>query len=303
VGRTLTDEMWEMQKSAFRSGGFEGIQEMRKTDKHIEAKKKHKEAAEKQLDAMTREEEERNAAKSVYQRECHRLIRATMPEDAKEIRAEFVYSRHGAITYGDAVEEMLNSKKLPGGKEWGRFSRRTKAALKNGLEFVREVIGSQKDFGVGFWYSSSAGFRASASKELGSVSLSVDDSAETVVHEIGHHFEYRVQDAPHACFSFLRYRFEKHNSQFRPMKAYAESYNDDEVGNEDGFSALWEKASSAAYNGKIYFDKEPIVGNPAPQATEVLSMGLQKMYSDPAGFASADYEYFAFTLATCRGEI
>jgi hypothetical protein len=38
----------------------------------------------------------------------------------------------------------------------------------------------------------------------------------------------------------------------------------------------------------------------AAQATEVLTMGIERLYQDPAGFARQDPTYFKFILSTLR---
>jgi hypothetical protein len=48
------------------------------------------------------------------------------------------------------------------------------------------------------------------------------------------------------------------------------------------------------YCGKVYADEAQT------HATEVLTMGVQRMVEDPHGFAKEDPGYFKFTLAQLR---
>ena len=49
------------------------------------------------------------------------------------------------------------------------------------------------------------------------------------------------------------------------------------------------------YSGRVYADSLD-----EAHATEVLTMGLQRLYEDPVGFAKKDPDYFKFILSVLR---
>jgi hypothetical protein len=117
-------------------------------------------------------------------------------------------------------------------------------------------------------------------------------SAGVIAHEIGHGIEYKMPGAQAAAQEFVRYRL----GGEAPVKLKdvfpGGSYGDDETGARDDFGRVFD-GSGAYYVGKTYPDG----------GTEVVAMGVQALYEDPARFAAADPEYFAFTLGVLRGEL
>jgi hypothetical protein len=113
----------------------------------------------------------------------------------------------------------------------------------------------------------------------------------TYVHEYGHHLESTLEGAEELANEFRDYRIKKAGtSDVSLKKQFPKSkYGEDEFGNPDD----WEKAfgNSAYYIGKKY----------ANNATEVISMGIEKVYADPVGFARHDPEYFKFIIGVMRG--
>ena len=69
-------------------------------------------------------------------------------------------------------------------------------------------------------------------------------------------------------------------------------YKDDELGRKDKFDRAFTEAD-AWYVGKPYKHR----------ATEVLSMGMQKMYNDPVEFAKLDPEYCKWVLGILDGSL
>jgi hypothetical protein len=117
-------------------------------------------------------------------------------------------------------------------------------------------------------------------------------SAGVIVHEVGHGMEYKMPGAQAAALEFLRYRL-KGEAPVRLKDVFPGGiYRDNETGAKDDFGRYFE-GSGAYYVGKVYPDG----------GTEVVSMGVQALYEDPARFAAADPEYFAFTLGVLRGEL
>lgn len=113
----------------------------------------------------------------------------------------------------------------------------------------------------------------------------------TVIHEYGHHLEDEIPGVHQACVDFLKHRIGN-----EPVRRYKEimprsGYEDDEEGAQDQFADAF--GSSGWYVGKIYKGR----------ATEILSMGVQKLYEDPLRLATADPEYFKFVVGILDGSL
>lgn len=103
-----------------------------------------------------------------------------------------------------------------------------------------------------------------------------------VVHEIGHAVEYQYPDMHRQMRTFYEYRTQ--GEEEKKLK--------DVTGNPN--YADWEKTRpdkfKHVYMGKIYSDN-----------TELLSMGLEQLYSNPRKFAKDDPEMFEFVIDAIRG--
>lgn len=116
-------------------------------------------------------------------------------------------------------------------------------------------------------------------------------NVSTNVHEMGHGIEYRMPGAQTAAQRFLKHRVK--DEPLRKLKEVAGSgFGDWEEGRKDKFEEAF-GPHDAWYVGK----KE----NGA--ATEVVSMGIEKLYDDPAGFAKKDPEYCAFIVGILDGSL
>lgn len=107
--------------------------------------------------------------------------------------------------------------------------------------------------------------------------------AMTCVHELGHAVEKQKPGVQQATEAFLKYRVGD-----EPLTDLAEKfggYEPGEWGRKDNFDRVFGDNSVAYYVGKSY----GATGN-----TELVSMGLEKLYTDPVGFAQSDPEYFQF---------
>jgi hypothetical protein len=116
-------------------------------------------------------------------------------------------------------------------------------------------------------------------------------SVATNVHEMAHGIEDVLPGAKSAAQRFLRHRVK--DEPLRKLKEVLpdHGYGDWEYGREDDFAKAL-GAANAWYAGK----KELSNG-----CTEIVSMGVEQLYQDPAGFARADPEYCAFILGILDG--
>lgn len=113
----------------------------------------------------------------------------------------------------------------------------------------------------------------------------------TAVHEWGHQLEYRLPGVKQACADFLAYRAKGEKERSFSEVMPEGNYQPSERGVQDEFGRAF--GSRAWYVGKVYEDG----------ATEILSMGLEKLYTDPAMFAKADPEYCKFVLGILDGSL
>jgi hypothetical protein len=119
------------------------------------------------------------------------------------------------------------------------------------------------------------------------------ETAATVLHELGHELEGRLPGAIKASKAFLTLRTEGQRARKLADVFPNSQYAADEIARDDEFS----KAMGVHwgwYAGKDYGD--------APYS-EILPMGLQKLFLDPIGFAKNDPEYFRFVLGLVGGRI
>ena len=149
--------------------------------------------------------------------------------------------------------------------------------------------------------------RAFASPGENTITLKANEKHKTAVHEIGHIVEYRVQRHSQGTqknmgkiFRDMRIRDADTEEVYLSEQFPANGYGKMETGNEDHFGRYFGKGNTSAfYCGKSYDRGEDLEMQTQP--TEVISMGLEAMYHDPAGLAKADPEYFKFLVGFLRG--
>lgn len=130
--------------------------------------------------------------------------------------------------------------------------------------------------------------RAHADHEGKGVSLNNDSSTRTVIHEMAHMLELSTTDVPGGVFEradrFLQKRTKGEKAQKMKDLTGNSQYNDREVTKPDKFHD--------PYVGSIYRDRGKTY------ATEIMSMGIERMWKEPARFAKDDPEYFDFIYDT-----
>jgi hypothetical protein len=99
-----------------------------------------------------------------------------------------------------------------------------------------------------------------------------------LIHELGHAIDYSTNQ-----HRFTK-AFEAQAIQKQPTRWTGGGCKNDEVGSKNGFLDN--------YTGK-YYDR--------PRSSEVMAMGLQRLYHDPVTFASESPDHFNFTVANIRG--
>lgn len=134
--------------------------------------------------------------------------------------------------------------------------------------------------------------RAFYSKGKG-IKLNKESSSGTMIHEFCHFLEENNPKMLIKSKAFLEYRTKGEEAQTLNKLEGAVLYGNGEVAKKDKFFS--------SYCGKIYgADK---TGYYSADATELMSMGVQKLFEDPVSFAKEDREYFDFVIGNLRGEI
>jgi hypothetical protein len=115
--------------------------------------------------------------------------------------------------------------------------------------------------------------------------------SRTVVHEYAHHIEEVVPGVHVAALAFLQHRVgNEPTTKLKDLYPH-DGYKADETGRKDDFDKAFQE-KQAYYVGKDY----------GGRYTEIVSMGVEKMYTDPVKFAKQDPEYFNFVMGVLSGE-
>lgn len=118
--------------------------------------------------------------------------------------------------------------------------------------------------------------------------VSSKTSASVMAHEITHGTEIQNTEVLKKAVAFLK----KRSNGEKPKKLKdltGLNYDKDEITYED----LWHARGGSHYCGKDY--KET--------ATEVLTMGIERLHKNPASFAQEDQEYFDFVVETLQTKV
>jgi len=108
--------------------------------------------------------------------------------------------------------------------------------------------------------------------------------SSTVAHEITHITEMQNTSVLQASMDFLKKRAA--GEKPRSLKSLTgANYGRDEKAYKD----KWEELGGRVYTGKIY-----------PDATEILTMGIERLDRNPAEFYQSDPEFFEFVIKTLQ---
>lgn len=110
-------------------------------------------------------------------------------------------------------------------------------------------------------------------------------NAPDVAHELMHWLEKKNPKVLDNSLTFLEYRTQGEEAQQLKVLTGIKKYDTDEVAKPDNFFS--------PYCGKIYNH----------QATEIMSMGIERIFENPKEFAETDREYMSFVISNLRGEI
>lgn len=116
------------------------------------------------------------------------------------------------------------------------------------------------------------------------IRLGPDSPTSTLLHETGHNFEFTNPKIKKAMNDFLERRTAGETAESLKKLTGVKGYKPNEIAKKDKFID--------PYMGKIYSDK----------STEVLSMGIAYLYSNPAMLIEKDAELFDLIVNVLRGK-
>ena len=147
----------------------------------------------------------------------------------------------------------------------------------------------------------------------GKITLLDTDNASSMIHEFGHHLEDSNPNIRERCIEFLRHRADASTgwaAKARELRTILPG-----GGYRRGERAISDKFEDP-YCGKVYLphsQKQPFpLEKKTPygirkgfdvESTELLSMGLQKLYDDPVKFFEFEPEYYNFIVSLLSGAI
>ena len=121
---------------------------------------------------------------------------------------------------------------------------------------------------------------------------SYDKSDGTKIHEFCHFLEHKNPRMLLNSKAFLKYRTKGEPLISMNQAENTRGYGSHEKTRKDKFFK--------SYCGKVYSLNGEYY---SADATELMSMGLERIFENPVEFAKEDREYFDFVIANIRGDI
>lgn len=134
--------------------------------------------------------------------------------------------------------------------------------------------------------------RAYFSEGHNEIKLSKYDGTGVVIHEYVHYLEANNPKMMENSKAFLEYRTKGDSIQSLRSVTGNKGYKGNEKTKKDNFFS--------PYCGKLYNCLDSYI---TADATELMSMGVQRLFENPKEFAKEDREYFDFVIANLRGEL
>lgn len=185
-----------------------------------------------------------------------------------------------------------------------------KETVKNLALLLSMFTGCKQD---GPFYVWGKAFDQRATTGLAGMNVSRDARFRTYIHEAAHWLEYNSEAISKRCIDFLRYRTQGEpyihvgpnkdrtlkEGEYKGMKV-----DDVPITEKILMSPKWEIGKKDRfyhpYCGKMYFQKGDS-GQPELFGTEILSMGMEALFTYPEKFIQRDSEYARFVVGVLRG--
>jgi hypothetical protein len=207
-----------------------------------------------------------------------RNLNLDQAQDAINARAaDFVSKlREGGANVGGGKVTALNT---------GTPNPRHEAEVGKATAFLESVVGPNVN--ADLKWQMGPGMREEYSPATGTIKMTgMQPLHSAFIHEAAHHIERTNPKVAADVKAFLEQRTKQFKSKQVKMQSFNRGYSPQETGNDAGFSKAMGSPERGAYTGMVYPDG----------ATEVLSMGLQRLHSNPAKFFKDDPEYAGFVI-------
>ena len=167
----------------------------------------------------------------------------------------------------------------------GNVPRTLKPSLERGFDFLGKVVHPSALSGAPVEIRRTQ--KRACADPLGKYIDGKTMDASTVIHEIGHIIETRTPAILRASVAFRNARTVGETPQRMP------GYKKEELALPD----KWVERGGSLYSGKVYTNRS------GDYATEILSMGMERLFADVLVFAEKDRTYFEHAVLMIRGEI
>lgn len=193
------------------------------------------------------------------------------------------------------IDRLRNTLHNP---EWSDFSIKPtqkldkvkKDKVKEAVSFLNKIGRyGQTEVGIEFIETSDQKFRASWRPTENKIQVGPYDDVGIILHEFGHGIESNNPAIARAAEQFLKRRVQ--NRHLKPLRKLAPGWDF----RKDEYA--YQGAFQNDYTGKVYLDN-----NGRVRATEIVSMGIERLYRNPSKFAAEDPEYFNFIVGILRGD-
>ncbi len=182
-------------------------------------------------------------------------------------------------------------------------------------DFIKNVVNSKIIVdGLDVTYYPKGGLRASynaAGRELNLSDPTMGSGGEnvtaTIVHELGHALEHQSPHVHERAVEFLLKRAKESGAAVKQIADMTgDRYESHELAIDDKFTdpyagklyVKYHYGEADAYPGPVWeWPKDSF------ESTEVVSMGMQRLYENPRRFAKDDPEYFAFIVGLIQGDL
>lgn len=195
-----------------------------------------------------------------------------------------------AVLHAVSTEEALQSVEIPHAKRGTLIvgktikSGNTPPLIAAGSRFIERVIHPDwlKTTPVNF-QALPKNSRASYSPLTKTAKITANVS--TIIHEVSHHLEMENPNIYQACKDFRKSR-----TKGDPLKKLSKlTGNKRHKAHEEAYEDEWKKRGGSHYMGRSY-------ARWGLQTTEILTMGMERLFNTPVEFAKNDPEYFRFLI-------
>jgi hypothetical protein len=209
--------------------------------------------------------------------------RAAYTAQEEALAAEGLWKQSLQMEAKEAIrllEIPIESRALPSALIEGRPPQSVAKKAREAADIVSRLIHADIAPRVKFTNTRGRAYYVDATR---TASLSGKDSVSVYAHEMVHDIEHQHPEISKASKAYVLKR--ANGQPLRKLRDLTgqKSYSHTEVAYEDE----WVKRGGSHYMGKVYEGRA---------ATELLTMGVERMIDDPVGFAKQDPDYLKFLL-------